>query len=168
MEGTPLSAIQLTDIGIFPFFGYVDDESAAATIDFLLKWSYFTDGSVDPTIIFNSGGGCVLNGLAIYDVMQSCSFDIRTVSTGMSASMASLLVAAGTKGKRYITRNSMMMTHQMSAFNKRNHVSVDGREPFEQNPVRKAGQDLCETYQLVGHRSKAHSAARWKGQVAHG
>lgn len=60
----------------------------------------------------NSPGGSVSAGLAIYDLMQFVKCDVATYCMGLGASMGSLLLAAGTKGKRYILPNSRVMVHQ--------------------------------------------------------
>lgn len=66
----------------------------------------------DIHIYINSPGGSVTAGLAIYDVMQFVKCDIRTYCMGQAASMGSLLLAAGTKGKRYALPHSRVMVHQ--------------------------------------------------------
>ncbi len=66
----------------------------------------------DITLYLTSPGGVVYSGLAIYDTMQSITADVATVCTGMAASMASVLLAAGTKGKRSILPHSRVMIHQ--------------------------------------------------------
>lgn len=66
----------------------------------------------DITIYVNSPGGIVSDGLAIYDTMQFVKPDIQTVCTGMAASMASVILCAGTKGKRKILPNARVLIHQ--------------------------------------------------------
>lgn len=66
----------------------------------------------DINIYINSPGGSVTSGLAIYDVMQFVKCDVSTTCTGLAASMGSLLLAGGTKGKRYILPHSEVMIHQ--------------------------------------------------------
>lgn len=68
----------------------------------------------DISIYINSPGGVVTSGLAIYDTMQYVKPDISTVCIGQAASMGSLLLAAGVKGKRYALPNSRIMVHQPS------------------------------------------------------
>ena len=68
----------------------------------------------DITLYIDSPGGSVKAGLGIIDVMDYIKCDIRTVNTGMAASMASVLLAAGTKGKRNSLRYSQTMLHQSS------------------------------------------------------
>jgi len=69
----------------------------------------------DITIYVDSPGGSVKSGLSIVDVMNYISSDIVTVNTGMAASMGSILLGSGTKGKRYALPNSRVMLHQVSS-----------------------------------------------------
>ncbi len=66
----------------------------------------------DIAIYINSPGGSVTAGLAIYDMMQFVKCDVATYCMGMAASMGSLLLTAGTQGKRYCMPNSRIMIHQ--------------------------------------------------------
>lgn len=66
----------------------------------------------DITLIINSPGGSVTDGMAIYDCMKSIHCDTVTIATGRAASMGAFLLAAGTKGKRYATENAVIMIHQ--------------------------------------------------------
>ena len=68
----------------------------------------------DITLHVDSPGGSVKSGLSIVDVMDYISSDIVTINTGMAASMGSILLGAGTKGKRYSLRFSKVMLHQVS------------------------------------------------------
>jgi len=68
----------------------------------------------DISMYINSPGGIVTSGLAIYDTMQYIKPDVSTVCFGQAASMGSLLLASGTKGKRYSLPNSRIMLHQPS------------------------------------------------------
>ncbi|HYH04607.1 MAG TPA: ATP-dependent Clp protease proteolytic subunit, partial [Bacillota bacterium] len=66
----------------------------------------------DIFLYINSPGGVVYSGLAIYDTMQHIKPQVATICTGIAASMAALLLAAGSKGKRYALPNSRVMIHQ--------------------------------------------------------
>jgi ATP-dependent Clp protease protease subunit len=70
--------------------------------------------SKDIAMYINSPGGIVSSGLAIYDTMQYVRCDISTLCIGQAASMGSLLLAAGSKGKRFALANSRIMVHQPS------------------------------------------------------
>ena len=72
------------------------------------------DSESDITLHIDSPGGSVKAGLGIVDVMDYIKCDVRTVNTGMAASMGSVLLAAGTKGKRNSLRYSKTMLHQSS------------------------------------------------------
>ena len=92
--------------------GVIDDDTSIITQAQLM----FLD-SVDErdiTMHIDSGGGSVKSGLSMVDVMDYIKSDIRTVNTGMCASMASVLLGAGTKGKRSSLRFSRTMLHQSS------------------------------------------------------
>ncbi len=73
------------------------------------------DPEQDISLYINSPGGEVYSGLAIYDTMRMIRPDIRTYCVGMGASMAAVLLAAGTPGKRFALPNSRIMIHQGSA-----------------------------------------------------
>jgi ATP-dependent Clp protease protease subunit len=66
----------------------------------------------DINLYINSPGGVVTAGMAIYDTMQFIKPDVSTICVGQAASMGSLLLAAGSKGKRYALPNSRIMIHQ--------------------------------------------------------
>lgn len=66
----------------------------------------------DIQLYINSPGGSVTDGLGIYDIMQFVKCDVATTCIGMAASMGSLLLSAGTKGKRYVLPNARVMIHQ--------------------------------------------------------
>lgn len=93
--------------------GGVDDSVSSLICAQLL---YLESENPDKDIFFyvNSPGGSVTSGLAIYDTMQYIKPDVSTVCIGQAASMGSLLLAAGKKGKRYCLPHSRIMTHQPS------------------------------------------------------
>ncbi len=90
------------------------DDAVASVISAQLLYLEAENPSKDISIYVNSPGGVVTSGLAIYDTMQYISPDISTVCIGQAASMGSLLLAAGAKGKRYCLPNSRVMIHQPS------------------------------------------------------
>ena len=71
-----------------------------------------SQGHEDINLYISSGGGSISSGLAIYDVMQYIKSDVSTICIGMAASMAAVLLAAGTKGKRYCLTNAEVMIHE--------------------------------------------------------
>jgi ATP-dependent Clp protease protease subunit len=70
------------------------------------------DPTKDINLYINSPGGVVSSGLAIYDTMQFVEPNVSTICIGMAASMAALLLAAGTKGKRFALPHARIMIHQ--------------------------------------------------------
>lgn len=90
--------------------GEIDDECANAIISqFLFLDSLSHD---DISLYINSPGGSITAGMAIYDTMNYIKSDVSTICVGMAASMASVLLASGERGKRYILPNSEVMIHQ--------------------------------------------------------
>lgn len=92
--------------------GPITDQVANAVIAQLLFLEH-EDPKKDIQIYLNSPGGVVTAGLAIYDAMQYVKPDVSTFCTGMAASMAAVLLAAGQKGKRYALPNSQVLLHQV-------------------------------------------------------
>lgn len=77
-----------------------------------LKFLDFLDGESEITIEINSPGGEVSSGLAIIDTMNCIKSPVRTIVCGVAASMAAMIAACGTRGRRYILPHSTMMIHQ--------------------------------------------------------
>ncbi|MBE6332068.1 MAG: ATP-dependent Clp protease proteolytic subunit [Bacteroidales bacterium] len=94
------------------FLGTEIDEYSANVVQAQLLFLASAEGDKDVVMYLNSPGGIVSGGLAIYDTMNYISCDVSTVVTGMAASMASVLLAAGTKGKRFALPHSRVMIHQ--------------------------------------------------------
>jgi ATP-dependent Clp protease, protease subunit len=88
------------------------DEVVADLVMAQLIFLEYEDADKDITIYINSPGGIVSAGLAIYDTMQYIHPDVCTICIGQAASMAAILLAAGTKGKRYALPHSRIMLHQ--------------------------------------------------------
>lgn len=93
--------------------GPIDDHVANVVIAQLL-FLEAENPEKDISLYINSPGGVVTAGLAIYDTMRFIKPDVSTICVGQAASMGSFLLAAGTKGKRYILPNSRVMIHQPS------------------------------------------------------
>ena len=89
----------------------IDDYMANILVAELL-YLQSEDPKKDIDIYINSPGGSVSAGMAIYDTMQILSCDIKTYCVGQAASMGAVLLAAGTKGKRYALPNARIMIHQ--------------------------------------------------------
>lgn len=90
----------------------IEDDVANAVIAQIL-FLESQDKTKDIKLYINSPGGSVTAGMAIYDTMQYVKSDISTICIGMAASMASVLLAAGAKGKRFVLPNSEVMIHQI-------------------------------------------------------
>jgi ATP-dependent Clp protease, protease subunit len=97
------------------FLGHPIDDQIANLIIAQLLFLAHEDPEQDIRLYINSPGGVVYSGLAIYDTMQMIKPDVATFCIGMGASMAAVLLAGGTKGKRFALPNSRVMIHQGSA-----------------------------------------------------
>ncbi|OEK09752.1 ATP-dependent Clp protease proteolytic subunit [Flavivirga aquatica] len=93
-------------------WGQVDDKSAKHVIDRLMYLDAIE--TKDIHLYINSPGGYVTSGFAIYDCMKSLKSDVSTICTGFAASMGSLILSAGEKGKRFIQPHARVMIHQPS------------------------------------------------------
>ena len=94
------------------FIGTGIDDVVANLIVAQLLFLQMEDPEKDVHVYINSPGGSVTSGLAIYDTMQFMKCDVATYCIGQAASMGAVLLAAGTKGKRYALPNSRVMIHQ--------------------------------------------------------
>lgn len=94
------------------FLGTQIDDYTANTLQAQLLYLDSADPGKDISIYINSPGGSVTAGLGIYDTMQFISSDVSTICTGMAASMAAVLLVAGTEGKRSALPHSRVMIHQ--------------------------------------------------------
>ena len=94
------------------FLGTQVDDYAANVIQAQLLYLDSSDPGKDISIYINSPGGSVYAGYGIYDTMQYISCDVKTICTGMAASMAAVLLVAGAQGKRFALKHSRVMIHQ--------------------------------------------------------
>lgn len=94
------------------FIGTPIDDTVANLVIAQLLFLQMEDVNKDISIYINSPGGSVTSGLAIYDTMQFVKCDVATYCVGQAASMGAVLLAAGSKGKRYALPNSRIMIHQ--------------------------------------------------------
>lgn len=94
------------------FLGTEINDAVANTVIAQLLFLRAEDPKKDISIYINSPGGYISSGLAIYDTMKFMGYDINTYCIGQAASMGSLLLAAGTKGKRFALPHSRIMIHQ--------------------------------------------------------
>ncbi len=96
------------------FIGTEINDQVANTVIAQLLFLRAEDPKKDINLYINSPGGYITSSLAIIDTMQFMGYDINTYCLGQAASMAALLLAAGTKGKRFALPNSRIMIHQPS------------------------------------------------------
>jgi len=91
-------------------WGEVNDKSAKHVIDRLLYLDM--EGDEEIQFFINSPGGYVTDGFAIYDTMQSLKSPVSTICSGLAATMGSILLSGGTKGRRFIQTHGKVMIHQ--------------------------------------------------------
>lgn len=94
------------------FLGYPIDDTLANVVIAQLLFLESEDPEKEVSIYINSPGGAVMAGLAIYDTMQYVKVPITTICVGQAFSMAAVLLAAGSKGKRYALPHARMLLHQ--------------------------------------------------------
>ena len=122
------------------FLGYPVNDEVANIITAQLLFLESTDRTRDIQLYINSPGGAVYAGLGLYDTMQFVTPDIATICTGMAASMAAVLMAAGATGKRSALKHARIMMHQPSggAMGQASDVEITVNE------VRKVKHELYE------------------------
>ncbi|MDR1413985.1 MAG: ATP-dependent Clp protease proteolytic subunit [Puniceicoccales bacterium] len=112
------------------FIGTQIDDFVANAVVAQLLFLQMEDPKKDVHIYVNSPGGSVTAGMAIYDTMQFMRCDVVTYCVGQAASMGTILLAAGTKGKRYALPNSRIMIHQPTggASGQTSDISIAAKE----------------------------------------
>ena len=126
------------------------DDMLASVVCAQLLYLESENPKKDISLYVNSPGGIVSSGLAVYDTIQYIRPDISTVCFGQAASMGSLLLAAGTKGKRYALPHSRIMMHQPSGGfqGQATDIGIQAREILDLKArlndiyVKHTGQDL--------------------------
>jgi len=93
-------------------WGQVDDKSAKHVVDRLMYLDALNSNDIQ--LYINSPGGYVTSGFAIYDCIKSLNSQVSTICTGFAASMGSIILSAGEKGKRFIQPHARVMIHQPS------------------------------------------------------
>lgn len=124
------------------FLGYPISDEVANIVTAQLLFMESTDRTRDIQMYINSPGGSVHAGLGMYDTMQLVAPDIATICTGMAASMAQVLMCAGTHGKRTALKHSRIMMHQPSAGAGGQASDIE----ITVNQIRKLKQEL---YQII-------------------
>ncbi|HQV06305.1 MAG TPA: ATP-dependent Clp protease proteolytic subunit [Chitinophagaceae bacterium] len=133
------------------FLGYPINDEIANIVTAQLLFLDSSDRSRDINMYINSPGGSVYSGLGVYDTMQYVSPDIATICIGVAASMACVLLGAGTKGKRASLKHSRIMMHQPSG-------AIGGQASdieITVNEIRKLKKELYEVVNL--HTGKSLS-----------
>jgi ATP-dependent Clp protease, protease subunit len=153
------------------FLGTPIDDYVANIIQAQLLYLDSADPAKDVQIYFNSPGGSVHAGLGIYDTMQYTSCDVATICTGMAASMAAVLLAAGTTGKRSALKHSRVMIHQPmgGAQGQASDIEITAREILKLknelytiiaehsgNDVKKVEKDSDRDYWMTSEEAKAY------------
>ncbi|MDR2721210.1 MAG: ATP-dependent Clp protease proteolytic subunit [Puniceicoccales bacterium] len=112
------------------FIGTPIDDFVANAVVAQLLFLQMEDPKKDVNLYVNSPGGSVTAGMAIYDTMQFLRCDVVTYCLGQAASMATIILAAGTKGKRYALPNSRVMIHQPTggASGQASDISIAAKE----------------------------------------
>lgn len=112
------------------FIGTPINDFVANAVVAQMLFLQMEDPKKDISLYINSPGGTVTDGMAIYDTMNFLQCDIVTYCVGQAASMATLLLAAGTKGKRYALPNSRVMMHQPTggATGQTSDISIAAKE----------------------------------------
>jgi ATP-dependent Clp protease protease subunit len=112
------------------FLGSPVDDIVANTVIAQLLFLQTEDPDKDINLYVNTPGGAVSSGLAIYDTMQYIKPDIATYCIGQAASMGALLLAAGTKGKRFALPHSRVMIHQPmgGAYGQATDIEIHAKE----------------------------------------
>ncbi len=128
------------------FLGTAIDDYVSNIIEAQLLFLESTDPKRDIMIYLNSPGGSVYAGLGIYDTMQFISPDVNTICTGMAASMAAVLLCAGTAGKRSALQHSRVMIHQPMG-------GVEGQATEIEITAREIQKLKKELYEIIASHS---------------
>jgi len=126
------------------FLGYPINDEVANIVTAQLLFLDSTDRTRDINMYINSPGGSVYSGLGVYDTMQFVTPDVSTICTGVAASMACILLGAGTKGKRAALKHSRIMMHQPSG-------AIGGQASdieITVNEIRKLKRELYEVVNI--------------------
>ena len=117
--------------------GPIEDDMANSIVAQLLFLDA-QDSTKDIYLYINSPGGVVTSGMAIYDTMNFIKADLQTIVIGMAASMASVLVSSGAKGKRFGLPHSTVMIHQPS-----------GGAQGQQTEIQIAAEEILKTRKMI-------------------
>jgi ATP-dependent Clp endopeptidase proteolytic subunit ClpP len=115
-DGHPYDNITLDALGVHQFFGEVDEEKAVSACEFILKSNIIQKNLSVLTMVLNTVGGECSEAFAIIDMMDTSRIPIATVGVGNIMSMGVLLLSAGAKGYRTMTKNTEVMAHQFAGY----------------------------------------------------
>ncbi|MDE6454257.1 MAG: ATP-dependent Clp endopeptidase proteolytic subunit ClpP [Muribaculaceae bacterium] len=153
------------------FLGTDVNDYTANVIQAQLLYLDSADPGKDVNIYINSPGGSVYAGLGIYDTMQYIQSDVSTICTGMAASMAAVLLVAGTAGKRFALRHSRVMIHQPmgGAQGQASDIEITAREILKLKhelysiiaghsgqPIEKVERDSDRDYWMTSEEAKEY------------
>jgi ATP-dependent Clp protease protease subunit len=124
------------------FLGYPINDEVANIVTAQLLFLDSTDRTRDINMYINSPGGTVYSGLGVYDTLQYVSPDVATICIGMAASMACVLLGAGTKGKRAALKHARVMMHQPSG-------AIGGQASDIEITVKEIRKLKSELYEIV-------------------
>ncbi len=128
------------------FLGYPINDEVANIVTAQLLFLDSTDRTRDINMYINSPGGSVYSGLGVYDTMQYVTPNVATICIGIAASMASILLAAGTKGRRVALKHARVMMHQPSG-------SIGGQASDVEITVNEIRKLKRELYDVISHHS---------------
>lgn len=135
----------LQDAGIYVFMDEVDDESIKPVIEWILVENHVVKKKKKELLIMIcSEGGSVEDAFALIDVMKASAIPIKTVGLGCIASSGLLIFLAGTKGRRFLTPNTSVLSHQYSNYHEGKH-----HELFA----------IAKEHSLIQHRMLMHYQA---------
>ncbi len=153
---------------------FIDGEINDATADLAVAQILYLESEnpdKDISIYINSPGGSVTAGLAIYDTMQYVKCDIQTICMGQAASMAAILLAGGTAGKRYALPSSRVMIHQPwgGVEGQESDISIQAKEIIRlkklsidyfaehtKKPVEQVAHDLERDFYMTAEEAKKY------------
>jgi ATP-dependent Clp protease protease subunit len=164
------------------FLGTPIDDQVANTIVAQLLFLAREDSSRDIQMYINSPGGVIPAGLAIYDTMNLIEPDVSTIAVGQTASMGSVLLSSGARGKRYALPNATIHMHQAlgGARGQAADIEIAAREILRENeiirqiltrntgqPVEKITQDFDRDFYMAAEEARAYGMVDEILQPAH-
>jgi len=155
------------------FLGEPINDAVANTLIAQLLFLDAEDSKQDIRIYINSPGGSVTSALALYDTMQHVKADVATICVGQAASAAAVLLACGTKGKRFSLPNSRVMIHQVQVYGglegAKTDVEIQAKEMMRMNQqvidilakhtgqsIKKVQQDSERDYFMTSDEAKKY------------